>query len=301
MKQGKVAGQIFSELEERNENRGDYSIYTKLCSVVSLGNVLNFRVGFKEQDEYFVITELAHRQICDWLGLPFKYYESFLVDKPTIFLNMLNSLFSKIEDYRTLRVVNNKLIAFLSNYYLKYDDLELWRFANKLVSEARGLNILSAELTPEKIYIKIFDKRISAKMTDESIIYAGYLLSNSEVGLGSIKVEPLIYHSSSKSCYIFKKFAKRVYHMDKSVEYISDRRNPANSKLLYNETANQDYLVAELIEAVMAEHPFAKGVASFTELGKEEMLSTGAFERIKKLGMSFSCLIVCPELASRIW
>ena len=57
----------------------------------------------------------------------------------------------------------------------------------------QGARIESCELTDTRMYIKVVNERIQTEVVPGDIVQAGILISNSEVGMGSVSVKPLIY------------------------------------------------------------------------------------------------------------
>lgn len=53
--------------------------------------------------------------------------------------------------------------------------------------------IESCEVTDDRMYIKVVNPRIQAEVVPGDIVQSGMLISNSEVGLGGVVVQPLIY------------------------------------------------------------------------------------------------------------
>lgn len=47
--------------------------------------------------------------------------------------------------------------------------------------------------TDTRMYIKVVNERIQTEVVPGDIVQAGILISNSEVGMGSVSVKPLIY------------------------------------------------------------------------------------------------------------
>ena len=71
------------------------------------------------------------------------------------------------------------------------------------------------------------------------VVQAGFVISNSEVGLGSVKVEPLIYRLVCKNGMISKDFSQRKYHVGRQVdgdaayELYSDETLQADDKAFF--------------------------------------------------------------------
>ena len=68
------------------------------------------------------------------------------------------------------------------------------------------------------MYLKVINKRMKAEVTVGDVVQAGFCISNSEIGMGSLRVEPLIYRLVCKNGLIVKDYAKKKYHVGRQVE-----------------------------------------------------------------------------------
>jgi len=82
----------------------------------------------------------------------------------------------------------------------------------------KGAEIVSSEVTETHMYIKVINKRLKAEVTVGDVVQAGIVISNSEVGLGSLKVEPLIFRLVCKNGLIVKDYAQKRYHVGKQID-----------------------------------------------------------------------------------
>ena len=76
---------------------------------------------------------------------------------------------------------------------------------------------MSCEVTESHLYLKVVNKKLKAEVGIGDVVQAGFVVSNSEVGLGSLKVEPLIYRLVCKNGLIVKDFAQKKYHVGRQV------------------------------------------------------------------------------------
>jgi hypothetical protein len=93
-----------------------------------------------------------------------------------------------------LRTLDGSMRAFLSDRYRRLDNYDLASAVLPVLKEmGEGLKIVSTELTESKMYIKVINERLELEVKQGDVVQAGMVISNSEVGMGSLKVEPLIY------------------------------------------------------------------------------------------------------------
>jgi Domain of unknown function (DUF932) len=143
-------------------------------------------------DGQFTLTPLAHEQVGEYLEVPRKYYEAIRKAHPPLFELTVNTLLRVKQEQRLVRTLDGKMRALLSNRYrpLDHDDLAEAILPRLLQPD---LEIKSMELTETRLYIQAVTPRITGEVKLGDEVQAGILISNSEVGLGSLRVEPLVY------------------------------------------------------------------------------------------------------------
>ncbi|CUP12927.1 Domain of uncharacterised function (DUF932) [Bacteroides xylanisolvens] len=95
--------------------------------------------------------------------------------------------------------------------------------------------IVSCEVTEGNLYLKIINKAIQAEVKPGDVVQAGFVVSNSEVGLGSLRVEPLVYRLVCSNGLIVNDYGQKKYHVGRQV------KAEAESYELYSdETMEQD-------------------------------------------------------------
>ena len=88
--------------------------------------------------------------------------------------------------------MNGKARAFLSNRYRVLDNYDLLQ---SIVPKLRdvGCKPESMDITDRKLYLKCLFPRIEREVSVGDVVQAGLVISNSEVGLGCLRIEPLLY------------------------------------------------------------------------------------------------------------
>lgn len=82
----------------------------------------------------------------------------------------------------------------------------------------KGCEIISCDITETHLYLKVINKTMKAEIVPGDVVQAGFVISNSEIGLGALKVEPLVYRLVCKNGMISKDLAHKKYHTGKQVE-----------------------------------------------------------------------------------
>ena len=236
MKQGKTLAQLGMELQRQRKNRQDFLADTRSLEVESnsYGSTLHLSLDGKTYG--FGIGDLAHQQIAARLNIPYRYYAKMQNEAPDLLDRNVNTWFGKNPERRMIRVLDGNVRAFLSDRYRRLDNLELCAAVLPVIQEMQGSQIESCEVTPAHLYIKVVNRRVKAEVKVGDVVQAGFVVSNSEVGLGSLRVEPLVFRLVCKNGLICKDLAQKKYHVGRQVNVSDD-----NAYELYSdETLAQD-------------------------------------------------------------
>ena len=71
----------------------------------------------------------------------------------------------------------------------------------------------SCQITESRMYIKAVNPRLQAEVSPGDIVQAGIIISNSEVGLGSVSIQPLIYRLVCSNGMVVNEAAARRNHV----------------------------------------------------------------------------------------
>ena len=219
MKQGiKSIGELYQELEEQRENRKDVIADTRSLVVNSTDGITTISVSTGDDILSYSVSDVSHRQIAERLNIPFKYYERMRSDYPELLDKNINGWLQKNSEKRMLRTLDGKLRAFLSDRYRRLDNLELVDHVLPVIAQMKGCSIESCDITETHLYMKIINKTLKAEIVPGDIVQAGFVISNSEIGLGALKVEPLVYRLVCRNGLICKELAHKKYHAGRQVE-----------------------------------------------------------------------------------
>ena len=218
MKQGRSIIQLAQELERQRQARKDYIADTRSLYVETDKGNRRLTINMDNTAETFILNELAHKQLADRLQIPQKYYNRMRFEYPSLLDDNINSWLEKIPERRMIRTLDGNVRAVLSDRYRRLDNLELADAVFPLIQEMKGAEIISSEVTETHMYIKVINKRLKAEVTVGDVVQAGIVISNSEVGLGSLKVEPLIFRLVCKNGLIVKDYAQKRYHVGKQID-----------------------------------------------------------------------------------
>lgn len=218
MKQGKTVAQLGAELERQAKNKRDYIADTRSMTVETKDGTSRLILPVNSHKEDFVVSDLAHRQIAARLQIPFPYYERMRERYPSLLDSNVNGWLARVPERRMLRTLDGKLRAFLSDRYRRLDNFDLAEAVLPVIGEMRGGEVVSAEITESHLYIKTISKTVKAEISPGDVCMAGLVISNSEVGLGAVRVEPLVFRLVCQNGLISQDFAQKRYHVGRQAE-----------------------------------------------------------------------------------
>lgn len=155
MKTGKSLIELATELQRQAESRKDYHAAQGAVQVVAASDQPGAVVSLAGLNGAPVeFTPFAHKQVADDLGIPTKYYERCLNEKPALLAENVNTwLAQDPKRTRLVRTLDGKARAWLSGSYRPLDNFELAESVLPVLSEM-GTQVESLELTETRLYIK---------------------------------------------------------------------------------------------------------------------------------------------------
>ncbi|MBQ6296722.1 MAG: DUF932 domain-containing protein [Selenomonadaceae bacterium] len=266
MKQGKTLQELGRELQRQRLNRQDFLADTRSLEVESNSYGSTLHLSLDSNTYGFQIGELAHQQIASRLNIPYKYYQKMQSDAPDLLDQNINRWLNQNPERRMIRVLDGKVRAFLSDRYRRLDNLELCAAVLPVIQEMNGTSIESCEVTPTHLYLKVVNRRVKAEVKVSDVVQAGFVVSNSEVGLGSLRVEPLVFRLVCKNGLICRDLAQKKYHVGRQVNISDD----SAYELYSEETLAQDdktffMKVQDVVRAAVDEAKFMLTVNKLRE------------------------------------
>lgn len=224
MKTGKTLQELAAELERQQLAKKDLIVSTGVLSMDSRddgGIALNVMGG--QVIQHYDVGEIAHRQIGQFLKIPATYYDRMRREYPQLLTLNANGWFAKMpQAKRMLRTLDGTARALLSDRYRRIDNFEVASAVLPIISRMEGAGVESCELTDSRMYLKVVNPRVTAEIKKGDIVQAGVLISNSEVGMGSVTVSPLIYRLVCSNGMIAEDGKLRKYHVGRANESRED-------------------------------------------------------------------------------
>lgn len=276
MKKGKTLNQIADELTRQRNNMRDFIAPTEQLAM----NCPELQISDKG---FFPLTDHAHAQIASHLQIPKGYYDR-LKEEPKLLNRNVNHWFSKREgEKRMVRTLDGNARAFLSDRYRPFDNLEVAEHTLEALQEA-DCRIESCEVTDRRFYLKAVSNRIKHDVGVNDIVQAGIVISNSEVGAGSLRVEPLIYRLICDNGMISADSSFRRNHIgslltdtkdNRAVEFYTDETRQMADNVVFLQ-------VRDIVDGAMTDEGFKQLLERYQD-SREQPLEAGPFETVELL------------------
>ena len=170
----------------------------------------------------YSVSDNAHRQLASRLDIPWKYYETMLNTSPALLDSNVNHWFTNRPERRMIRTLDRRARAFLSDRYRRLDNYDLAEAVLPVLAKMRNAEVISCDLSDSRMFIKVINKDLQREVLPGDVVQSGIVISNSEVGLGSLRVEPLIYRLVCTNGLIAKDFSQKKYHVGRAAQNDSD-------------------------------------------------------------------------------
>lgn len=178
------------------------------------------------QQEVFGTTDLFHRQIGSTLGIPAKYYDQMRKLKPELLAENVNAWFADREQSYMIRSMdygNGRVArALLSDRYRRIDNMEIASVVLPLFAGQPDMQVMSCEVTENRMYLKIVNKRLEMDVVPGDTVQGGVIISNSEVGLGAVSVQPLLYRLVCTNGMVVNDLGERRTHVGRAAKAVED-------------------------------------------------------------------------------
>lgn len=214
MKAGLTLEEMAREITRLNSQKADYQVNTQNLEMEPYGSRLFLHMYDQGRDvvEPLEVNDFAHKQLGSYLHIPAAYYERMATEYPELLAHNVNAWFQRTSASRMVRTLNGTVRAFLSSSYRRIDNIDIARVALPILGQMEDSHFESCQITDTKMYIKVVNTRLQAEVTPGDIVQAGVVISNSEVGDGSVRVQPLVYRLVCRNGMVVNDAQMRKVH-----------------------------------------------------------------------------------------
>ena len=224
MKQGRALPEVLAELQHQNNMKRDYIAPAQALRLSEDGG--SIILDNNDAEEAFGATDLFHRQVGAALNIPAKYYDLMKSRKPELLAENVNSWLSERDQAYMIRSMDygygRVARAFLSDRYRRIDNLEVASTVLPLFAGQPDMEVVSCEVTENRLHLKIVNHKLEAEVVPGDLVQAGVVISNSEVGLGAVSVQPLVYRLVCTNGMVCNDFGERRAHVGRQAKALED-------------------------------------------------------------------------------
>jgi hypothetical protein len=155
-----------------------------------------------------------------------------------------------------IRTLDGQVRAVLSDRYRRLDNFDLAENVLPILQRLDGARFESVELTETKMYLKVVTPRVEYEIAPGDVVQAGIVITNSEVGHGTLSVQPMVYRLVCRNGLIASDRALRKTHVgrtlhseDEAITVFRDDTLAADDKAFFLK-------VRDVVEAAVSEATF---------------------------------------------
>lgn len=195
---------FLGKLEEIENGKNDYVVPAAKMEMVD-DNALHI-AGMDD----FHLNDVSHSQVASKLDIPARFYKS-IGAVPGLRTHNVNELMKYKDNSYTVRTVNDTARAFLSDKYLPVDNMAVMRQVMPLLRDFPESEIKTTTLTDSRMYMQILFPHTTREVVPGDAVQYGITLTNSEVGLGAVRVESTIWRLVCSNGLIGKSIVDRKH------------------------------------------------------------------------------------------
>jgi len=219
MKKGMDLMELDREIIRRSNAKHDYLAPTQKLRLTSEGRLV---VGDLEP---LNVNSVCHEQLAEHVKIPKEYYDRMLTEAPDLLVTNVERWFTKYPAKRMIRTLDGTARAFLSDKFNTEMDNDDFAKAVVPVLKELKLDIMSAQITDRRLYIKAVDPKVSRELakhgakfgdgghTIVTCLSPAVTISNSEVGHGSLSVQGGVYDRFCSNLGSFGERSVRKSHV----------------------------------------------------------------------------------------
>jgi hypothetical protein len=194
--------------------------------------------------------------LSDKLKIPYAYFERMREEQPVLLDRNVNTWLQSEDDRRMLRTLDGKVRAVLSDRYRRLDNFDLAESVLPILQQLPEVRFESVELTETRMYLKCITSRLTYEMAPGDVVQAGVVISNSEVGQGTLSVQPLLFRLVCRNGLIAADRTLRKTHVgralgteDEGLQVFQDDTLRADDKAFFLK-------VRDVVQAAVSEATF---------------------------------------------
>ncbi|KQP23357.1 DUF932 domain-containing protein [Pseudorhodoferax sp. Leaf267] len=218
MRHGRTLVSLAQELQRQLDSKKDLVVPSALVRhQTDDGGATTLEVQETTGPTRYGVTPLARRQLADKLGIPQAYFERMRTDQPGLLDLNVNAWLDQEGERRLLRTLDGRVRAVLSDRYRRLDHVDLAEHVLPILQALPEVVFESVELTETRMYLKCVTPQLRTEMAPGDIVQAGVAITNSEVGQGTLSVQPLLFRLVCRNGLIVPERGLRKTHVGRAL------------------------------------------------------------------------------------
>lgn len=291
MKTGKSLVELAQELERITKTAKDYVVPVEKLQMAVENDKAVLEVDNNGSGKlHFQPTNFSHSQIAAYSDVPKAYYDRISQENPKLLADSVNHGIQVAKSQinpnrenpsRMLRTIDGRLRAFLSSRYRRLDSYDLLNTALPVLID-HGFEIRSAEYTDMRMYLQAVTPKVQSEVKAGDVVQYGLTISSSDVGAGSLRVEPLVFRLVCQNGLIMDT-ALRKFHIGReqadadTYELLTDDTKKLTDEAFWAQ-------VRDIILASMKPERFERHVNSLREAASDKITNYD-IEEVVELSM----------------
>jgi hypothetical protein len=235
MKVGKSLKELAAELTRQAQTKRDFVADTR---ALQLRPDSSGALVLEGVNGGMPLRRTAHEQMAGTLNIPKPYYDRLMADAPDLLCKNVNHWLTAQPQRRLIRTLDGGVRAILSDRFRPLDNLDL---AEAVLPQLAQLDahVVSGEITEKRFYLKATTPRIRGEVSVGDLVQAGVVVSNSEIGAGSLRIEELSYRLACLNGAIHAPAVRRT-HLGRKNDYAGADLLEGSREFFRDETRRVD-------------------------------------------------------------
>lgn len=199
--------------------------------------IKSVKLGFENGERHaYGLNPWSTTQLAGYTDIPKAYFDRINEENPALLADNINhgletqariSRKAGKPESRMLRTLDGNVRGLLSPRYRILDAHDMLESVFPVIAD-KGMEVVSSEVTERRLFIKALSPRLTAEVKKGDVVQHGLVISTSDVGAGSVRVEPFIWRLVCLNGMI-SNTAIRRFHVGKNQaeedirELLSDR------------------------------------------------------------------------------
>jgi hypothetical protein len=209
---------LAATLTQQAKGKEDFVAPTRALSMTAEARLEGFSAGAAD------ITDLGHQQLSEHTGIPRAYYDRLKGKDGGVLAANVNLWLGArpAGERRMVRTLDGNVRALLSDRYQRIDNYEVAETSLGLLTKIPQLRIVSSAVTDSRLYIKAVSSALQLPVPGSrrvgDLVETGVVISNSEVGLGSVSIQPFAHFLVCTNGMVRNKEGLRKTHVGRAID-----------------------------------------------------------------------------------